>query len=259
MVSGSPPDTSPRSVTGSDSGDRDSATGRPVAALEAMQASTQALLSTVDTLSDEQVRAPSLLPGWSRGHVLTHLARSADAMLNLVASARTGREHPMYPSREQRDADIEAGAGRSARELAADLRAAHGRLVAALEELDDQEWSAPIRWGPMRREGRAAMIPVLRRTEVEVHHVDLDLDYTLAHLPEDFVGVMLAEVSEEFGARPGSPGFVLVSTDSRRWTVGAGGPEISGPAPSLLGWLLGRTDGTGLHSEQGLPNLERWR
>ena len=119
------------------------ASGRPHAALEALQASTQTLLTTVDGLTDEDVRAPSLLPGWTRGHVLTHLARSADAMLNLVASARTGREHPMYPSREQRDADIDAGAGRGADELRADLREAHERLTAALDELPDEQWSAP--------------------------------------------------------------------------------------------------------------------
>jgi hypothetical protein len=39
---------------------------------------TGRLLRTASRLSDADVRAPSLLPGGSRGHVLTHLARNAD-------------------------------------------------------------------------------------------------------------------------------------------------------------------------------------
>lgn len=245
MVTGIPSDVPPES--------------RPDAALAALDGSTEALVATASGFSDADVRAPSLLPGWTRGHVLTHLARNADAMLNLVAYARDGQERPLYVSRESRDADIEAGAARPAAEMQADLSAAAQRLRSALGELTEEQWSTPIQWGPTRRPARADVIPVLRRTEVEVHHVDLDADYTLAHLPDDFVAVMLDEVTAELGARSQTPGMVLVSTDSRRWTVGGGGPEISGPPASLLGWLLGRTDGTGLHSDASLPSLERWR
>ena len=46
---------------------------------------------------------PSLLPGWSRGHVLTHLARNADGAVNLLTWARTGVETPQYVSQEQRE------------------------------------------------------------------------------------------------------------------------------------------------------------
>src|SRR5256885_15091039 len=60
---------------------------------------------------------PSLLPGWTRGHVLTHVARNGDGLGNLLRWARTGTETPMYASREARRADIEAGAGRSAAEI----------------------------------------------------------------------------------------------------------------------------------------------
>src|ERR1700733_9187275 len=40
---------------------------------DAVAAATQRLHDTATALSDEQVRAPSVLPGWSRGHVLTHI------------------------------------------------------------------------------------------------------------------------------------------------------------------------------------------
>jgi len=37
---------------------------------------------------------PSLLPGWTRAHVLAHLARNADAMRNMLAGARSGSLAP---------------------------------------------------------------------------------------------------------------------------------------------------------------------
>lgn len=228
------------------------------ARVEALEASTEALQHTLSHLTDEQARGQSLLPGWTRGHVITHVARNADAMLNLVTWARTGEETPMYESREQRDADIEDGAGRPAAALVADVDETHQQLMAALRELPESARTARIRYA--MRVATGAVIPVLRRSEVEIHHVDLDLEYTLAHLPEDFVERLLDQVSAEFSSRDDAPALVLVRTDDEhRWTVGSGGQEVSGSAPSLLGYLLGRTDGVGLHTDGTLPTMGAWR
>ncbi len=230
------------------------------ARVETLEGSTEALRHTLAQLTDTEAKGQSLLPGWTRGHVLTHVARNGDAMLNLVTWARTGRETPMYVSREKRDADIEEGASRPAASLVADVNDTHDRLIAALRDLPENAWSAPIRFGAANTSGVAALIPVLRRTEVEIHHIDLDLEYTLAHLPEDFVERLLDQVSAEFSTRDDAPSLLLVGTDDdRRWSVGNGGQEVSGPAPSLLGYLVGRTDGTGLHTEGDLPMLGAWR
>src|SRR6266487_233065 len=72
-------------------------------------AATDRLLATAAALSDAQAREPSLLPVWSRGHVLTHIARNADGLANLLRWAGTGRETPMYASAASRTADIAAG------------------------------------------------------------------------------------------------------------------------------------------------------
>lgn len=233
--------------------------GQVSSAFDALTASTSRLQRTIEHLSDEQVAQPSLLPAWTRGHVLSHLARNADAMTHLVDWARTGVPTPMYPSRERRDADIEAGAHRSAAELASDVAQSHGRLSAALATLSDDQWQTTIRWGS-GRESPASLIPVLRRVEVEVHHVDLHLDYTLAHLPEDLVEWMLADAAVELSERDDIGGFVMTGNDDEgRWTVGDGGPEITGTPPSLLGWVIGRTHGIGLHSDAPLPELGPWR
>lgn len=233
----------------------------PVAdALAALDASTQSLLRTVEAMSDDQVAEPSLLPAWTRGHVLTHIARNADAMVNLVTWARTGIETSMYPSRDHRAAEIEAGSARPVGEHADDLAASARRLSTAFEAMSPEQWDHTIEWGRESRKTPAALIPVLRRIEVEIHHVDLDLDYTLAHLPEDLVEWMIADRAAELSAREDLAGFVLTANDDEgRWAVKDGGPEISGTPPSLLGWLLGRTDGIGLYSEQPLPHLGAWR
>ena len=76
--------------------------------LDRVAAATDRVLVTATALSDDQAREPSLLPGWSRGHVLTHIARNADGLGNLLRWARTGTETPMYTSAESRSADIDA-------------------------------------------------------------------------------------------------------------------------------------------------------
>ena len=223
-------------------------------------ASTESVFADIDGLTDAEAREPSLLPGWSRGHVLTHLARNADAMVNLLTWARTGDETPMYPSREQRTADIEAGSGRSASDLVVDVHATHERMLATMDAMPDVAWDNPLRYGFRNTEALGRDIPHIRRVEIEVHHVDLNLAYTLAHLPEHFVERMLSDVSADYSADPDKPGMVLVGIDGEgRWTVEPGGPEVSGPPPSLLGWLLGRTDGVGLHADGPLPTLGAWR
>ena len=95
---------------------------------------TQRMLADLGSLSDDDLSAPSLLPGWTRRHLLAHVAGNADALGNLVHWARTGEERRMYASPEQRATDIEKGSvlpaaelrdwtARSAAELDADLAA----------------------------------------------------------------------------------------------------------------------------------------
>ncbi len=115
------------------------------ALIERVDRATARLLETAAGLSDEQVREPSLLPGWSRGHVLTHLARNADSLRNLLIWARTGVETPQYASRAARDEAIAAGSGRSASELLADLQASAQQLAAEAARLSPANWTAEVR------------------------------------------------------------------------------------------------------------------
>src|SRR3954453_22140737 len=70
---------------------------------------TSRLLGETISVTDEDWRAPSRLPGWSRGHVATHIARQADGLVRLTEWARTGTRSDMYGSPGQREDEIEAG------------------------------------------------------------------------------------------------------------------------------------------------------
>src|ERR1044072_8443012 len=117
---------------------------RAVRLLPIVREATERLDLIVSGLDEHTSHQPSRLPGWSRAHVVTHLARNADALVNLLTWARTGVEHPMYASRADRDADIEEGADRLAQVLREDLRAASDRFMFAATELPPQAWKATV-------------------------------------------------------------------------------------------------------------------
>ena len=104
-----------------------------------------AIARAAGDLSDEQLAEPSLLPGWTRAHVLAHIARNADGLRNLVTWAETGVETPMYTSFETRDADIEASAAQAPDELRADVVAADEALLAALDALSDDASTVTVK------------------------------------------------------------------------------------------------------------------
>ncbi len=154
--------------------------------LASLAAAHDALLTYLHGLTDAQARAESLLPGWTVGHVVTHLARNAEAVCRMVDAAGRGEVGQMYPGgREQRSADIDAGAGRPAVELLADVTAASVRLDGALAALPLEAFD---RTGDALSTTRTiAELPYLRRREVEVHRVDLGLGYGWDQWPADFV------------------------------------------------------------------------
>jgi maleylpyruvate isomerase len=221
---------------------------------------TSRVLKTAHGLSDADLRGPSRCAGWTRGHVLTHLARNADSLVNLLTWARTGVPTPQYVSVEARNADIDAGSARPAAEIAADLAAAADRLAQAIAGLPADRWDARVQ----KRSGRevpAAQIPWERMREVEIHHVDLDAGYTPAHWPTEFVERMLRDETHHLEDRPDFPRLALRDADTGQvWRIGADSPVVTGPAAALLAWTIGRSPGDGLAIEPPgpLPALPPW-
>jgi maleylpyruvate isomerase len=139
-----------------------------------LDAATQRLLDEARIITD--LRAPSLLPGWSRAHVLAHLARGADAMRNLLVGARDGRDRPAYATPEARAAGIDRSAAAGARELLEDLAASAMALRTVARQLPDEAWRYPLRVLNGAR-FPASQLLTRRLTEVELHHCDLGIGY----------------------------------------------------------------------------------
>lgn len=163
--------------------------------LDAVAAAHARLVDVVRDLDDETARRPSLLPDWSVGHVLTHVARNADSFTHLCERAAAGEVADQYPGGPaQRAADIEAGAGRPARELVEDVRAACARLERAFAAVTD--WGAPCR--VTVGEVTLRRLPFSRRREVEIHTADLGFDaFTWRDWSDDFVEAELSALGPD--------------------------------------------------------------
>lgn len=216
-----------------------------------MGAGTELLTRAVDALHDDALRAPSALPGWSRAHVVAHVARNAEALMRLVSWARTGVETPMYPSREHRAAEIESSAQAPVAVLRADLARTAAELDNALSALDDTTWQAEVR-SALGRPIPAAEIPWMRVREVWLHAVDLDAGVSVAEIAPDVVDSLLDDATGTLSAAEGCPAAVLAPTDrDRTWALGpeSGRPvRVRGDAAHVLGWLVGRTGGEGVEA-----------
>ncbi|MFD1146294.1 maleylpyruvate isomerase family mycothiol-dependent enzyme [Saccharothrix hoggarensis] len=182
----------------------------------------------IEDLTDEQVAQPSALPGWTRGHVLSHLANVTAALAGQAEHEGTRVE--VYPGgRPARDAGIEAGAGRSAAGHRAAIAHAVARLAKAWENVRD--WETPVFY----RDGTLTGTAYAVWREVEIHLRDLDLG-PVTWTPEfgdhvvDFLSVRV----------PGGTRLTLRS-DERVWTIGEGEDvTLTGSLTDLLAWLAGR-------------------
>jgi maleylpyruvate isomerase len=202
-----------------------------------MQDSHRRLRDTLAGLTEAGARRPSLLPAWTVGHVLTHLARNADSHVRMLEGARRGEVADQYAGgNEQRAADIEAGAGRRADELVADVVGTAGRLEEAWAATPEEVW----RTGRGRVVGGiwpVAELPFRRWREVEIHHVDLGLSYGVEDWPDAYVDAELARALPSLDARlPAGASVEVGSLDRRR----------------LLAWVVGRS------VEPSLPVLTPW-
>ena len=212
-----------------------------------MRAGEAVAASAVERLSDGDLSGPSLLPDWTRAHVVGHLARNAEALGRLASWARTGVPTPMYSDPSQRAADIEASSVLPTDVLRREIATTAADLDAGLAALDAAGWRAEVRSALGRAIG-AEEIPWLRTREVWLHAVDLDAGVTTADIPAEVVDALLDDIVGMMSARPDCPARLLVAPD-RSWNLGretAPEGQLHGAAHELLGWLAGRTSGSSL-------------
>ncbi|MFC4944696.1 maleylpyruvate isomerase family mycothiol-dependent enzyme [Pseudonocardia sp. GCM10023141] len=231
-----------------------------------MTAGTAFFTAAVDALSDDELRAASALDGWSRAHVVAHMARNAEALTRLANWARTGVETPMYSGPEQRNADIEATATGSATTLRGELVSTAETLTAALGALDDTTWNATLR-SAQGRPMPALEVPWMRTREVWLHTVDLGTGATVADIPADVVDAVIADAARTLSTKDGCVAAVLEATDrDETWVLGSDAEpvRVRGAGADLLSWLVGRTGPVGLTATSSagasveVPTPPRW-
>jgi maleylpyruvate isomerase len=226
--------------------------------------SADQLVHDTTLLDADALAGPSLLPGWTRSNVVSHLIGNAEGLTNLLEWARTGVTTPQYADVAAREATIQAGVGQPADLLAARLREAIDTFLATADTLTDDQWARTVHLGPAAtgRQIEARELPWRRLVEQEVHNVDLAGAYTPAHWSPEFVHRLLAETAGRFLPRDTVPAMDLQALDGD-WAAQCGDSEqrvrIEGPSPALLAWLTGRSSGEGLHvSPPPLPELPPW-
>jgi maleylpyruvate isomerase len=234
----------------------------PTDLLPRVAESTDRILATVDLLTEEELRAPSGLPDWSRAHVLAHLSRGADSRVRLLTAARTGRPIRQYPDEQTRTREIEQSARRSRSELVADFRHSADRLHAAIVEHPAESWGRPVCWLGEEERSVDDVVPS-RLQELEIHHVDLAAGYGSAEWPAWFVRAELPGVVADLRGRPQTTDLVLaVAGEGTRYPLGPRPTRtVRGPGGALLAWLIGRGDGTGLTLDPPgpLPEPSAWK
>jgi maleylpyruvate isomerase len=147
-------------------------------------AAQQRLHDTIASLTDDDVRRPSLLPGWSIAHVLTHVARNADSHVRMVEGAERGEVVWQYAP-DQRDREIEDGSTRDAATIIADVHASAAALEAAWTRASNEVWTS----GAAR--SNAGVLPITQQVvrrwrEVEFHHADLGLGFAYADFSPEY-------------------------------------------------------------------------
>jgi len=224
------------------------------------------VVRTVDGFEGADWSAPSLLPDWSRAHVVAHLALNAEGMTSilraLVADDDVAGLPTMYASDAQRDQDILDLAAADPTEIRDRLLAGVSLLQESFEAVPVDAWETRAERTPGGRTMRVAALPGMRWRELEIHHVDLDAGYGPDDWDLDFAEHLLDAMAkrvrppEAFEIRPhDSPRTWVLGEDEAEYPV----PVVTGAAADLAWWLTGRPVGDTVSSSRGeLPVIEGW-
>jgi maleylpyruvate isomerase len=225
----------------------------------------QRLTRTVDGLQPDDWGSPSLLPDWTRAHVVAHLALNAEGMARalrgVVADDHGDEPRTMYDSDQGRRDDIAELAAAGAAELRDRLLAATTELFDAMTSVPASGWEGRIERTPGGRSLATASLPGMRLRELEIHHVDLDAGYTT----DDWSPAFAQHLLDAMAKRVSDTTFEVRPLDSARtWTYGeADGeypvPVVTGPAADLGWWLTGRPARDTVSCSHGeLPEIGAW-
>ncbi len=215
----------------------------------------EALEPVLAGLTDADVAAPSLLAGWSRGHVLAHLAGVGAALARQLELAPGGGLAPLYDGGQAgRDAAIEDRAGVSASTHARDVEAAARRVESAVAALGPDDWGRVTG----HRDRTALDIAHGWWRELGIHATDLDLGI----VPASWSPALCAHLAAYLAPRVAEPA-VLVPDDgvAGPWAVGPQSSSddvsvVTGERTDLVAWLAGRAPRGSLVARRGGAHVD---
>jgi maleylpyruvate isomerase len=224
--------------------------------LERLDEQTDLLLRTARAIED--LEAPSLCEGWTRGHVVAHLARNADGLARAAAGVLDGSRASMYDSQEARDADIDAGAGRAHDDAVADLVSSAVALRDVLGRIAPEQAEVGI---PRLTGGpdffTAERLPTMRLREVVYHHVDLDAGFGFGDLPADLLVRYIRNEVARYGSADDAPAFRVRTDEGDHFEAGEGGPLVTGSRGAVLLWLARQLPDGVSAGDDALPELPK--
>ena len=226
--------------------------------VELLDSGTRRLVRSVDAMTDDQWRQPSLLPGWTRAHVVAHLTLNAEGLSGALEGVHEGRPVPMYASRR--------GARRRHRRPRLGVAVRAARQVPGLDDGDRR-----VGGGAGRQPGRdrrssgrpaggrsppatsASCAPVRSRSTTPTWPSTTPRP---TGCPSSSYCSWTPAPARTHDGEP----FVAHATDlDRSWEFGTGGPTVSGVGSALAWWTTGRGNGDGLTSDDGrVPRMEPW-
>ncbi|MDQ0092845.1 maleylpyruvate isomerase family mycothiol-dependent enzyme [Paeniglutamicibacter psychrophenolicus] len=215
---------------------------------------TSMMLATIETLSADEMAAPSLCEGWSRADVIAHLASNGRALVKLIDWATTGDEQQLYASPEARAEEIAALAALPGHELVEKFRTSAEFFAEQTERLTGQ-----LAVEEVDLHGKvipATSIVALRIAEIVVHHQDLDTAWTIAEADPDSQ-LDAVEAAVRTMRAKNAPGMTLVTEEGDTWVIGDGALRVESDREGMLEWL---SRGQGRHVEANgeLPVLPAW-
>jgi maleylpyruvate isomerase len=197
-------------------------------------------------LTEADVPAPSALPGWTRGHVLAHIAGISNAMARQLEYAARGETAELYDGGyDGRTKAIEMSAGHALEQHRADLGSALERALHAFDSLDVDAtgaggWHAPISYrGGVVLDGGLALW-----RELVIHASDLNTGLG----PETWSRQFCEHLFAFLAARvPEDQKLVLQPLGLPPVTIGTGGRStvVSGMVTDIAAWLAGREPSLG--------------
>ncbi len=229
-------------------------------ALDLLGGATHRVVRTVDGFQDGDWRAPSLCAGWTRAHVVAHLALNAEGMSAALHGVVSAEPAPMYASDARRDGDIDDLAGAAPSEIRDRLLGGTTVLHDAFAALTAAAWESRIERTPGGRSMRVTSLPSMRLREVEIHHVDLGSDYRTRDWSPAFATLLIDAMTKRL--EPPERLELRPLDVNRTWVLGPEADEgevVTGPAADLGWWLTGRPAPESLSCSRGeLPAIEGW-